>query len=262
MDKVVDAHVHLPVYDGLVTLREKRDRLLRDMDRDGVDMCVVISDSELESCIGSMEDCVRLFKGEERVRVVCGISPLIDFDAQLIRLRRHIVEGEAAGIKLFPGHERFYLSDGRLGPVWRLAEEYGVPVLFHSGWDDAFYASAKEVRTVLEAHPGVAVVCCHCFYPDVRECLELTGYPGLMFDISSVADDPVTAEKLAPQLKELILRAPERVMFGTDYSGCERAPHVRLIENMGLDAKTERLVMAGNALALYARDAGRQATVR
>jgi len=253
MNLIVDAHVHLPVIDGLLTLEEKRERLLQDMEKDNIDRCVVISDSELESCIGSMEDCIRLFAGDKAVSVVCGISPLIDYSAQLERLQRHIAAGEASGIKLFPGHEGFYLSDSRLHPVWKLAEEYHVPVLFHSGWDNSFYASPDEVRTVMEAHPAVKLVCCHCFYPDLQECMQMTDIPGLIFDLSSIADEPKTTNKLIPYLRELINRIPDRVMFGSDYASCERMPHLQMMERLELPAEIRRKVMSENALSLYFR---------
>lgn len=251
---IVDAHVHLPVFEGLRTLEEKRARLLRDMERDEVARCVVISDSELESCIGSMEDCVRLFAGDAHVRVVGGISPLIAFEAQLERLRRHILAGEIAGVKLFPGHEGYYLSNPRLEPVWQLAETFGVPVLFHSGWDNAQLASPREARAVLEAHPELKLVCCHCFYPDVQACLGLLDLPGLTFDLSSIADEPKTAATLLPDVRALIERAPDRVLFGSDYASCERAPHLRMMESLALPDAVMEKVMSGNALSLYFAD--------
>ena len=252
---IIDAHVHLPIYDNLLTLEDKRRQLLQDMKKDHVDKCVLISDSELESCIGSMEDCICLFADDDNVLVVCGISPLIDFDKQLERLRHHIESGEAAGIKLFPGHEGFYLSDSRLLPVWHIAEEYAVPVLFHSGWDNSFYASPSEVRKVLNEHPKLKMVCCHCFYPDIKECLQLTDLSGLMFDLSSIADEEETVVKLIPHIKELIELIPDRIMFGSDYASCKREPHLQMIESLGLSQEIKTKVMAENALSLYSREA-------
>lgn len=250
-DQILDAHVHLPTGEGLSTLEQKRERLLRDMENDRVDRCVLISDSELVSEIGSMDECVRLFAGDAAVRVVGGISPLIDYDAQLERLKRYILSGNIAGIKLFPGHEGYYLSDPRLEPVWGLAEACGVPVLFHSGWDNAFYAGPREVRAVLEAHTGLKLVCCHCFYPELEACLGLTDLPGLMFDLSSIADEPEHIENLIPLVRELIGRVPDRVMFGSDYACCEREPHIKMMARLGLPDALMEKVMWLNALSLY-----------
>ena len=248
---VVDAHVHLPTFDGLHSLQEKRIRLLQDLKEDGVDRCILISDSELESSIGSMEECVGLFDADENVRVVAGISPLIGFDAQLARLSGYLADGKVCGIKLFPGHERFYLSDPALEPVWRLAERYGVPVLFHSGWENSGFASPGIVRAAAETHPSLRLVCCHCFYPDLWECLQMTDLPHLLFDLSSVADDPTRMEELIPAVSELIRAVPDRVLFGSDYASCERAPHLRMMEQLELSAEERRKVLSDNALSLY-----------
>lgn len=248
---ILDAHVHLPVLDGLHTLEEKRDRLLLDLRRDGVDACVLIADSELESTIGSTEDCVRLFAGEDAVFVVGGVSPFIDYEAQLARLRDHLLHRRAVGIKLFPGHEGFYLSDPRLDPVYRMARELSVPVLFHSGWDNSFYASPSEIEAVLAAWPGVRLVCCHCLYPEIRRCLPLTRHPDLYFDLSSVADDPQVAEGLLEDLRSLIALAPGRVVFGSDYASCARRPHLELMDALALPEETRRRVLWENAVRLY-----------
>lgn len=251
---VVDAHVHLPTFDGLRSPEEKRLRLLQDMEKDRVDRCVLISDSELESSIGSMEECVGLFDRNEYVRVVAGISPMIAFETQLDRLNGYLDAGKAAGIKLFPGHENFFLSDPVLEPVWRLAERYDVPVLFHSGWENSAFTSPAVVRSAAESHPAVRLVCCHCFYPDLEECLKMTDLPNLLFDLSSVADDPGLMEKLLPTVRELIRAVPDRVLFGSDYASCERAPHLRMMEQLELSAEERRKVLSDSALSLYFRE--------
>lgn len=56
---IIDAHMHLP--SGEPDLDSKRRRLLSDIRANGVDIGIVISDSELESSIGSMDDCAELF---------------------------------------------------------------------------------------------------------------------------------------------------------------------------------------------------------
>ena len=59
---IIDAHVHLPVGAASDSLQQKKDKLLQEMKRNQVDKCIVISDSYLETTIGSMDECVELFK--------------------------------------------------------------------------------------------------------------------------------------------------------------------------------------------------------
>ena len=69
---IIDAHVHLPVEEASDSLQQKKDKLLQEMKKNQVDKCIVISDSYLESTIGSMDDCVKLFKETQSVYPSCG----------------------------------------------------------------------------------------------------------------------------------------------------------------------------------------------
>lgn len=253
---IIDAHVHLPVGEGLASLEEKKRRLLAEMARNSVDRCVLISDSELESEIGTADECVALFAGDDRVSVVAGISPFIAFEAQLEKLANWLRGGEIVGIKLFTGHEAFYLTDGRLEPVYALAERYDVPVLFHSGWSDSQYGDAPLAAQVAMAHPKLKLVCCHCYYPNLDRCEPLLALPNVYFDLSSVADDPAILDEIAGHARMLISAAPGRVLFGSDYSGCSQAEHLRFARSLSPDEATRAQVLAGVARKLYRIGAG------
>jgi len=107
---IIDAHVHLPVEEASDSLQQKKDKLFQEMKKNQVDKCIVISDSSFESTIGSMDDCVKLFKDTQSVYVVGGISPFVAFKMQLEKLKEYLVRKLVVGIKLFTGHEEFYLS--------------------------------------------------------------------------------------------------------------------------------------------------------
>lgn len=42
---IIDAHVHLPVASGCISLEQKKEYLLREVAMNQVDYCIVISDS-------------------------------------------------------------------------------------------------------------------------------------------------------------------------------------------------------------------------
>lgn len=248
---ILDAHVHLPVGEGNFSLQQKRERLLCEMRQNEVSQCIVISDSSIESAIGSMEECVALFEGTENIYVVGGISLFCEFHTQLIRLKKYLDKKLLVGIKLFTGHEAFYLTDGRLKEVYELAMRYNVPVLFHSGWDNSQYSEASLVADVAKKYRGLKLVCCHCFYPDIKDCQLLIEYPNVYFDISSVADDVSILKGIGKEIKKLIESVPERVLFGSDYSGCSQKNHIYFVKNLGLDQETEDKVFRRNAESVY-----------
>lgn len=248
---IIDAHVHLPVGEECNSLQQKKGKLLREMKENHVNICIVISDSCLESAIGTMDECVELFRETNNVYVVGGISPFFEFKTQLQKLKYYLDKKLVFGIKLFTGHEEFYLTDERLKEVYEFAIQYNVPVLFHSGWGNAQYSDAELVAEVAKKYPELKLVCCHCFYPDIEKCQLLVEYANVYFDISSVADDETILADIEAKIKELIEVVPERVLFGSDYAGCNQKEHVQFVRKLELSKVVERKVFKENAMRVY-----------
>ena len=95
--------------------------------------------------------------------------------------------------------------------VYRLAERYDIPILFHSGWDNSQYSSPEIIKDTAEKNPSIRLICCHCCYPNLKGCFDvLAKYDNVHFDISSVADgDTVNKETLV--LKGLANKADELI---------------------------------------------------
>lgn len=247
---IIDAHIHLP--SGEPDLESKKRRLLSDMRANGVDMGIVISDSEPESSIGSMDDCAKLFSDCPNVFATAGISPYINFTEQLGKLRNYLAHGLFIGIKLYCGHEPIYIDDGALNPIFGLAAEFDVPVLFHSGWDNAQYAAPERVKTAANENPEVRLVCCHCFYPELAECFEtLKSCPNVYFDLSSVADDTEKYPSVSAALEHYIPEMPERFLFGSDYGCCDQAAHIKFFMNLNIPDEYRQLLFSLNAKRIY-----------
>lgn len=247
---IIDAHVHLPV--GLPTRAQQKAKLLDEMRRNGVDKGVVIADSYTQSDIGSMSECAELFLDTDNVCVVGGISPLADYEEQLRRAERYLDLRMIAGLKLYPGHEDFYLDDVRLAPVYELARKFDVPVLFHSGWDNAHCSAPEIIRHTAEKYNGVKLVCCHCCYPDIVRCFDtLRRYDNVYFDISSIADNVSLADGFAKTLHNAIADMPQRFVFGSDYGSCSQSAHVRFAQNLDITDEQREKLMSGIAQLLY-----------
>lgn len=247
---ITDAHMHLPT--APETFLGKKDALLKEMRKNGVLRGVVISDSELESSIGALSDCAELFKDCADIAVIGGISPYIQYEKQLKLLENYIAEGAVAGIKLFCGHEPIYINDPVLQPVFGLAEKYGVPLLFHSGWDNAQYTEPERIRDAAQKYPQVTFVCCHCCYPALPACFDaLLQTPNVFFDISSIADSDPLAFKAV--LEQAIHQKPERFIFGSDFGSCSQTAHLDFARTLHIKDRERNLLMNGNADRLYFR---------
>ena len=223
------------------------------MYENGISRCLVISDSDLVSPIGSMQECAELFKDTDNVFVAGGISPLFDYDNQLVLLEKYLERRLLAGIKLFTGHETFYLNDIRLRKIFDIAVKYDAPLLFHSGWENAHFGDAHLAAEIAADYPKMKLVCCHCFYPDVEKSLPLLKYDNIFFDLSSVADNPDGGNKTSHIIRQIINAAPERVIFGSDFPCCNQKSHIDFVKGLSLNAETETAVFMNNAERLYIR---------
>lgn len=248
---IIDAHVHLPVTEGCYSLQQKKNRLLHEMANNGVDQSIVISDSTLESTIGTLDECMELLRETENVFVIGGISPFYEFQTQLNKLRTYLEEKSVVGIKLFTGHEAFYLTDERIKEVYEIAIQYNVPVLFHSGWTNSQYGGVDQAAEIAKRYPKLKLVCCHCFYPEIERCMRLVSYQNVYFDLSSIADDSSKMAELSKMLTKLIAEAPKRVIFGSDYSCCSQQQHIQFIKSLNLEKSVENDVFWRNAQTVY-----------
>ena len=248
---IIDAHVHLPIGKDCSILCQKREKLLQELERNHIDRCIVISDSCMESNIGNLNECVELFRESDNVDVVGGISPYFEFQTQLKQIRDYLDKNLIVGIKLYTGHEAFYLSDESLKAVYALAQQYDVPVLFHSGWDNHQYSDVNVVAEVARQYPNLKLVCCHCFFPRIDKCQLLVEYPNVYFDISSIADNQAILNDIEEKIKTLIEAVPKRVLFGSDYSGCNQEEHLQFVKNLGLNKMLTESIFEGNAKYVF-----------
>ena len=168
-----------------------------------------------------------------------------------MKLKEYLDKKQIVGIKLFTGHEAFYLTDETLKDVYELAIHYNVPVLFHSGWDNSQYRDVMLVAEVAKQYPELKLICCHCFYPQIEKCLLLEEFPNIYFDISSIADDATILAGIETKIKKLIEKVPERVLFGSDYSGCSQKAHIQFVKKLGLEERIEKRVFEKNAVEVY-----------
>ena len=247
---ILDSHLHLPV--DYPDFPSKCAALKAELRRNDVDMGIVIADSELESVIGSVRDCTELFRGSSIIKVIAGISPFISFDGQLGLCRELLRNNEIVGLKLYTGHESFFCTDDVLAPVYDLAAEFRVPVLFHTGWDNAQYSSPEKMKKLAKLRPHNTFVYCHCFWPELDTCFEtLESCGNVYFDTSSVADDPKLLPKIKKSLENAIAAMPHRFIFGSDFGSCSQKEHLNLAASLEISSEHRRLFMCDNALAVY-----------
>ncbi|HEY2669023.1 MAG TPA: amidohydrolase family protein [Rugosimonospora sp.] len=154
-------------------------------------------------------------------------------------------------------------DDERLAPLWSAAGELGVPVWWHTADPQAFFDPVDErneflellgarpdwsfhgprfptferlmeaMEAVVSAHPGTTFVAVHAGnYAENLGWVDrmLTTYPNLNIDIAARISQLGRQPRAA---RELCLRHPDRVLFGTDevpHTGETYPTHFRFLE--------------------------------
>jgi predicted TIM-barrel fold metal-dependent hydrolase len=125
------------------------------------------------------------------------------------------------GIKLMPMYAGFYPQDERLDPLWRYAQQHGLPVLLHTG---TTFVSQGPIEMTLPRHidvvarrfPEVRMIMAHLGHPYEGECVAvIRKHPHVYADVSALHYRPW-------QLFHSLMLVHEygvwnKLLFGTDW---------------------------------------------
>ncbi|MFQ5647439.1 MAG: amidohydrolase family protein [bacterium] len=175
------------------------------------------------------------------------------------------------GFKLYPELHRYHADDERCFPVYKLAEEKGIPVYFHFGicinvFHDIKYGNPLSLSGVCRNFPDLKIVVCH-FGCNYFENVLLLGrlYPGIHVDTSSsnnwteILPYRLTLEEVFQ--KSIDILGPHRIIFGTDSSFFPRGFRKNILdiqreimEKLGLSESDKELILSGNIIRLLNLD--------
>lgn len=221
--------------------------LLRSMDRAGIDASVVAS---IATRPGQFEAILRWSESIRSDRIVpfpslCPVSP--EAPAQV----RRVAEAGFRGLKLHPYYQRFVVDDARLDPFYAAAEESGLVLLMHAGFDIAFprdrIADPIRLVRVIERFPQLRIIAAHLGgWMDWAEVeRHLVGKP-VWIDLSCSFDYIEQA-----QAGRILRGHPaDRLLFGSDSPWVDQEQTIRDFTQFELDPAVEQAVLGGNAVAL------------
>lgn len=266
---IIDAHLHC-------TGRERADDVLRTLDAAGVDMAVLIAPFLGEGY--ALDDPASLQRGNAHLaRLVrghgdrlLGLAVVNPRHAGAADALRHAVQTLGlVGAKMVPSG--WYPEDDCAQPVFAVAAELRLPLLFHSG----IFIDGRSGRfcrpaglEVLRDHAGARVALAHLGWPWTDEAIavglidRIHGRPAddcaFRFDISFGPPPPYRLEVLRRALEVL---GPELLQFGSDCflpcSGAHLAERLgwvqQLLDALQLDAAARACVLAGTAAAWLER---------
>ena len=149
--------------------------------------------------------------------------------------------GKYGCIKIYLGYVHRYAYDAAYEPVYKIAEKYDVPVVFHTG--DTYSATAKlkytdplTIDEVAVDHPRVRFVIAHCGNPWVESAADVAyKNPNVFIECSALLIGDLTQEpkeKVETYMTRPIawifgyLEDPKKLMFGTDWPLTSMKPYV------------------------------------
>lgn len=185
-----------------------------------------------------------------------------------------------AGIKLYPGYQKFHPSNSPLFPLYEMAEKFNVPVAIHTGelhhccqykyldkrpkWcrphclldERSYLAHPNIMARAVKKFPKVKFIFSHLsnpYFEDLREMMEI--FPNIYTDISGqFLSGTIEARK---NYKDLIKReirkflrlknGINRIMFGTDFPIQSQKDSIALVKSLHLSEKDEEKFFFRNA---------------
>ncbi|MCL2121774.1 MAG: amidohydrolase family protein [Clostridiales bacterium] len=216
---------------------------------EGIDYaCVLAELNPVTTGICSNEQVRDFCRGRSRLIPFCDVSPHVYMHLGE-ELRRKVEDEGFRGLKLYPTYQHYYLSDPRMYPLYRVAQELGIPVLIHTG-SSVFpqsrikYGNPIDVDDIAQDFPELVLVLAHsgrgvwydeAFFMSRR-------HPHVFMEISGLPPG-----KLMTYFPELD-RNTDKVIFGSDWPGISMiGQNMATIQSLPLTAEGIDRILGGNA---------------
>ena len=165
---------------------------------------------------------------------------------------RELMELGLRGVKLHPDIQQFRIDDYRCLKIYELCEEFGLPILMHTGDKRYDFSNTNRLIPILETYTGLTIIGAHLggwsLWDEASS--ELKGIPNLYVDCSSTMYW-VPLDKTAEYIRRY---GAEKVLFGTDFPMWDPRDEVRMFFELGLSDDEMRLILSENAKKLYKLD--------
>ena len=240
--------------------------LLAEMDGAGIDQGLTIQIFEAPSAREAWAESRDLLESSRgRLRPVVTVDPTKGPPTVADAIALWETEPNVAGVKLFPGYQKFYPHEARVAPLYEFAHRRGIPVLIHQGdtLDRAGhlkYARPIEVDEVAVQYRDVRFVLCHFGNPWIDEAAELVyKNENVYADTSGLLAHPSAPhfERMVEQSRFRLTQAivaigaVDRVLYGSDWPLEELRTAVGLVAGLDLPEADRAKILGENARRLF-----------
>ncbi|MEI8061399.1 MAG: amidohydrolase family protein [Candidatus Berkelbacteria bacterium] len=258
---IIDSHRHLVRSEDEKDFYSAKKVFLDDLKVNGISKCIVIADNVENSTTADTQNLIEIFANNEDIKIVGALNPFGDLEKQseyfgsLLRLKKIIA------LKMFNGFDELFPTDERCFTSYRLAEEYNIPVIFHTGAgtgdETAQYNDPKYIVEIAKKLPNLKIVISHFYWPKIKYCLELTkNVENIYYDTTVLADEDVISEigsieKIQDVLVECIAVKPSNLIFGSDFPACKTTPAIELINGLKISQSEKNNIFSENSKLIF-----------
>lgn len=157
------------------------------------------------------------------------------------------------GLKLHPDYQEFRVDEERLFPIYDVASQLGLPVLFHTGWDplspNFIHAPSALVAKVAKLFPKLTIVAAHLGgmnrYDESEEFL---------MDLNNVYLDTAMCAQFCStdQFCRIVRKkGADHILFGSDCPWSSSRMELEFLENAGLAASDLDQILSQNAIRVF-----------
>ena len=241
--EIWDAHVHCgksapwtPKFDPSVSGEE----IVKAMDKYGIRKAVIFANPSVGQQYDerNREIANEVEKYSNRLIGFVRVDPRLG-DEAVKQLKAAIEDLELKGLKLHPIVECFRPDHPAFDPLFKEAENLGIPILFHSGTG---FASPSYIAIVAERHPDLKIILGHLS----EACISVMEKHENIYVETSAVVLPSTIAK-AIEVDE------NRVLFGSDYPYLNIRVELTKIEEACEKEKIKRRILAENLKKLISK---------
>lgn len=162
--------------------------------------------------------------------------------------------------ELNPARQHFYPNDTRFYPIWEVADELGMPVLFHTGMAGAGagapgglgvklkYCQPMLLDDVAADFPTLKIIAAHPSWPWQAESLAIARHKGNYFVDLSGWGPKYWPSELTQHLNTTI---QDKAMFGSDSPAIDLDRWLHEFSDIPLKDEVRQKVMKENALSFF-----------
>lgn len=287
--KIIDVHVHTSTHEmhHMHVTDATLPAIERGMDAFGIERAMVLATYFPFKKRGlHNHDLIERLGDHPRFKAIGSLDAMNAFEEGFEELIVLCREQRLVGIKLYPGYQRFEVSEPKIACVLSLAETHNVPVTIHGGdlhhccsakrraeedlacgntfcWIDSLkmLAHPKAFRDAIKAFPNVTFVIAHLanpFFEDLRELMRecsnvMTDTSG-QFVTGAAEDTPAYRAHIVQELNRFVEEVPqgaERLLFGSDFPLQSFESTIALVEAMSISEETKAGIYRHNAQRVY-----------